>query len=514
LKAAIALLGSGTAFIIGAPSGTRKDVMSRTTVAAALATLLMPTVALAAAGTSLTIYHSGNDALFTGGSGGTIHEGHALVHATRALDVGSGTHQLRIGNLPATVDPEAISVGFGKGSDVSVLGQRVVLANARTGAALDSAIGSQVRVVTAGAAAANGGGSLTGTLLGASGHGLLLRTPDGKVHLLHRYQSVTLPAGAVSRGSSLLLDFSAKTQGTRHALLTYTTSGLGWRAAYTAILAHGATCAMQFKPEASIANRSGRDYGNATVKLVAGQPNLGNHGIRFARAAGAPVPMAASVRQMPKQASLGDYRSFTLPGAVNLPDGTVTLTPLYRSSKLDCQRAYVVEDGGSGFPPKPRTNESGAGNYTDRPVVSSLSFTAPQALPAGTLRAWIVDPDGAPELLGEGNIADTPKGRKVSVQLGQSFDLRVSRERTGFHVDARAHKMKEAYTITLTNGGEHSRTVTVREHPNRWHQWSVIASSTKPSKKTPQLLEFKLPVPAHGKATLSYRVLYTWTKDM
>jgi hypothetical protein len=474
--------------------------MSRRLLCAALAALLATPAAFAADPASLTIYHADNDALFSGNAQGTLDTGHALVHEQRTLNLQSGNHQVRIGGLPATLDPEAVAIAMGPG--VEVLGQRVVLANASANGALDGAIGSQVEVQS-------DGGSFPGELLGASENGVLVRTRDGAVHLVHDYVSVTLPAETVSGGSALLLDVLARSGGSRDARLTYTTSGLGWRAAYSATLAGGSTCRMQFKPDASIANRSGRDYEGAKIKLVAGQPNLGNRARMYSMAK-APVPMAAAAA-MPEQASLGDYRSFTLAGAVGLPNGTVTLTPLYPARMLDCQREYVVEDGGAYFPPKPNTNDYGAQDYKDRAITSTLGFTAPEALPAGTLRAWIEDRDGAPALLGEGNVADTPKGQRVSVQLGESFDLRASRERTAFHVDANAHTMTESYKITLANGGEAAHTVTVREHPNRWREWTVTSSSAKPSKQTPQLLEFELPVPANGSVTLTYTVKYTWT---
>ena len=472
--------------------------MSRRLLCAALAALLTTPAAFAADPASLTVYHADNDALFSGSAQGPLDAGHALVHERRTLDLQAGNHQIRIGDLPATLDPEAVAVALG--SNASVLGQRVVLANASANSALDGAIGSQVEVQS-------GGGSFPGELLGASDNGVLVRTRDGAVHLVHDYASITLPGDAVSGGSALLLDVDAESAGNRDARLTYATSGLGWRAAYNATLASGNACRMQFKPEASIANRSGRDYDGAMIKLVAGQPNLGNRARMYSMAK-APVPMAAA---MPEQASLGDYRSFTLPGAVTLPNGTVTLTPLYPVQTLDCQREYVIEDGGAYFPPKPNTNDYGAQDYQDRAITSTLAFNAPDALPAGTLRAWIIDRDGAPALLGQGGVADTPKGQRVSVQLGESFDLRASRERTAFHVDANAHTMTESYKVTLTNGGDAAHTVTVREHPNRWREWTVASSSIKPSKQTPQLLEFEVPVPAAGNVTLTYTVKYTWT---
>lgn len=485
--------------------------MPRRLLCAAIAALVTAPAALAAGHTQLTIYAESGDALFSGGNQGTLDIGHALVHEQRSLDVQAGNHELRIGGLPATLDPEAIAVGFGSNAAVTVLGQRVVLANASAGGALDSAIGRTVSVSGGTTGNATAATSVQGVLLGASSDGVLVRTADGKVLLIHQYASVALPADAVNGGSSVLLDVDARSGGARNALLTYATSGLGWRAAYTATLDAGGTCRMQFKPEASIANRSGRDYTSADIQLVAGQPNLGNRGMRmYSMAAAAPRP-EMSAMPAPMQASLGDYRSFTLPGAVNLPTGTVTLTPLYPAHSLACQREYVVEDGAAGSPPRPNTNDYGAQDYQNRAIASTLAFTAPDALPAGTLRAWTRDANGAPTLLGEGGIADTPKGQKVAVDLGQSFDLRASRERTAFHVDIAAHALTEAYKLTLTNGGDAARTVTVREHPNRWREWTITQSSIKPAKQTPQTLEFNVPVPAHGEATLTWTVRYNWT---
>lgn len=70
--------------------------------------------------------------------------------------------------------------------------------------------------------------------------------------------------------------------------------------------------------------------------------------------------------------------------------------------------------------------------------------------------------------------------------------------------------MEEGVRITLANSGESARTITVREHPNRWRAWTLQSSSQKPDKQTPDTLEFRVAVPANGKATLDYAVRYAW----
>lgn len=472
---------------------------------AALTSAACSSAAPSVAGPALTIYHADGDALFSGNSQGNVDAGYAVMHETRVMNVQAGRQTLHLGGLPATVDPEAVETGFGEG--VQILGRRIVLANGNAGGVLAGQIGQHVEV-----AGDTGQPLAAGTLVGTDENGLAVRLADGRIVLIHNYATVTLAPGSASGGGSLLLDVNAKSAGAQNAKLSYTTSGLGWRAAYTATLAGGEACRMHFDPQASIANRSGRDYSSADVKLVAGQANLsGGPRVMLSMARAAPATEAAP-SPMPRQAALGDYRSYTLPGHVDLPDGTVTLTPLYTPQDLPCVRDYVIETGNTWHPPKPLLNaDYDRGNDQDRQIAATLSFVAPDALPAGSVRALTMDRGGVSELLGQGDIPDTPKDRQVRVTLGQSFDLRASRERIAFTVDKAAHTMDEAFRITLTNGGNAARIVTVREHPSRWRVWKRVSSSIAPDKQTPDLLEFKVNVPANGKTVLDYRVQYAWT---
>lgn len=483
--------------------------MQRRSLAAALVIALAGTAACAAGDSpsdvnaaALTIYHTDNDALFSGDAQGALDAGHAVVHEQRSIDLQAGRHTLRIGGLPESVEPEAVMVNFGNGVDVR--GRRIVLARGSADSALSRHVSEHIKV-----AGSSGQTIAEGELIGADSNGLTVRDANGGVIVVHDYATVSLPPDAVDSGGSALFDVDTKSSGTRTAKLTYSTAGIGWRAAYDALLASGTACRMHFDPQASIANRSGRDYDNATVKLVAGQPNLAGGAPRLYMAKA--MVAAEAAPPMPQQRTLGDYRSYTLPTAVDLADGTVTLTPLYASSDLNCTRQYLLEAGGAWQPPRPMLDANyNNDNFQDRPIASSLLFDAPQALPAGTLRALTLDQDGAMELLGQGNIPDTPKGQQVKITLGESFDLRANRERTAFSVDKYARTMDESFRITLTNGGDTARTVTVREHPNRWSAWKLLSSSIKPNKQTPDTLEFDVNVPAGGKARLDYHVQYTW----
>lgn len=475
------------------------------TLAFAIAAGVTSVAAAANADTSLTLYRSDDAALFSAGDGGGVQAGHAVAREPRELQLKSGIQDISLGGLPQYLDPEAMALSV-EGDAAHVLSQRLVLGQGQN-AALATLVGQPVEVL------ANSGQTLAnGTLLRA-GDGLLVQDASGRTSLIREFASVRAQ-GSFQTGSSLQLRVEAQRAGKAQATLSYTTSGLGWRAAYVGTLQPGNSCKLQFESRASIANRSGRDWKDVQLALVAGEPN-------FAKPS-APRPMAAPVAYamrakadvaMPEQSTLGDYRTYTLPATVDLPDGSVSQVPLYATRTIDCERTALYENGGSWLPPQPMIGRDFLPGGGSDAVVSTLKLRAFDSLPAGYLRVLTADRNGTPQFIGEGRINDTPKDSDTQITLGTAFDLRGERERTAFSVDKAGHKLDESFRITLTNAGDSARVVTVREHPSRWRQWTLVSSNSKPSQQTPDTLEFRITVPAGGKATLDYAVRYQWSAE-
>ncbi|WP_233843122.1 DUF4139 domain-containing protein [Dyella sp. 2HG41-7] len=476
-------------------------IRHRTVLAFTLATLCGAPGAWAADGASITLYRSDNPALYASSSDGGVNDGYAIVREQRSIALQAGVHDLVLGDLPNYLDGEAMALGF-PGGEAKVVSQRLLLGQGPN-AALTGLTGSTISVL-----GDNGQTLANGTLLRAGDDGLVVRSGNGTT-LIRQYAAVNTSGGNFPTGSSLRLRVDAARGGQADAVLSYPTSGIGWRAAYVGTLQSGNACSMQFESRASIANRSGRDWRYTNLTLIAGEPN-------FAKTT-APHPMmamrvAAAPAAMPEQSTLADYRSYTLSAPVDLPDGSISQVPLYATRAVNCERTSLYENGGNWMPPQPMLN-SEFNSDSNTGIVSTLRFTAFDSLPAGYLRVLTADRRGVPQFIGEGRINDTPKGGDAMITLGTAFDLRGQRERTSFHVDQNGRTMDEAFRITLTNAGDTPRTITVREHPNRWREWTVTSSSVKPSKQTTDTLEFKVDVPANGKAVLDYAVRYTWTAD-
>jgi hypothetical protein len=452
----------------------------------------------AAENPALTIYRADSDMLFE--NGGMSTEGYAIVHEQRALKLTGGRQALVIDGLPATLDAEAVSLDLGTGT--RVLAQRVL--STGDGGALAAHRGEKIAIGLR-------SGSVQGTLLGLDGGALIVRDDSGEVVYVREYDTLHFTQGSGLPGSTLQLMVDGK-PGDVAATLTYPTSGLGWRAAYSASLLGENPCRIRLDALASVANRSGRDYPASNLKLVAGSPNIARPVARmYAGKATMAAGLASAPQALPEQSALGDYRSYAIDGALDLPDASVTQVPLYASADFDCERRWIFESGGAWFPPKPMINKDDMPvPATPGPITSELRFTSKENLPAGHLRVLTRDRDGRTEFLGEARVNDTQKGQPVPVALGIAFDLSARRERTAFSIDKAAREMNEGFRVTLSNTGENARTITVREHPNRWRGWTLLSSSQKPAKQTPDLLEFEVAVPANGKATLDYVVKYAW----
>lgn len=475
--------------------------MHRTLLPLIFVSALNASAVRAADGPELTIYRSNDTSLFQPGQDSVDH-GYAVVHEQRDVPLDKGEREVTLGDLPDFLEPEAVTLHFESGG-VKILSQRLMLPQHLNGTLVDH-VGKQIRVLGDGDQV-----TFEGKLLRVNGDGSLVVEDSKGPILLRRYAAVRLLDGRADDGSRLQVRLHAETGGRARATLTYPTHGLGWRAAYTAMLQPGDACRMRLDAQASIANRNGRDWRDANILLIAGQLNTGRvSGVQLR--AGPNLNADGRGQQLPAQGALDAYRSYTLPGAIDLPENSITLTPLYASRNLDCERIWRYENGNAWMPPRPMTNPSQNAATSDISVASVLHFVSPETLPEGRLRALLTDKAGHPDFIGAADVADTPKHTKLDLTLGTAFDLRGKRERTAFHYDKSNKRIDEAFRISLSNSGDQARTVDIIEHPNRWTQWTLVSSSAKPVRRSTDTLEFHIEVPARGSTRLDYAVRYQW----
>ncbi|MBU1936341.1 hypothetical protein KKG05_03000, partial [bacterium] len=129
------------------------------------------------------------------------------------------------------------------------------------------------------------------------------------------------------------------------------------------------------------------------------------------------------------------------------------------------------------------------------------------ALPAGRVRVYMQDDDGAQEFVGEDNIDHTPKDEKVRVAVGKAFDIVVERQQTDMRrISDRVRE--ENYEVKLRNHKEDAVEISVLDY--FWGDWEILNSSLPYVKKSSRQVEFKVPVKPDEEVVLTYRVRITY----
>ncbi len=487
--------------------------MTRSHLTTAL-TAVLATVsgASASAADTLTVY-SGDFETVAQGEVQAGGPGFALVERHTRVQLRAGDNEVPLAGLPRALDAASVVVTPPTGT--SLRGQRFDFALASQDELLRRAIGQTVNVEQS---VGNQRQAYTGILL-AAGEGMTLRLPDGRIKLLSNYSSFELPRlpqGVVNE-PTLVLALASDRAVDGDLGLAYATAGLAWRAEYSArVQGQAKQCRMTLDGAAMVVNRSGMDFRDVALTLVAGEPN---------RARAAAIPMAAMARDKmvmaeaaPEPFASGEYHAYRLPNPGTVSQGSVQRLPLVApANNVECERRYETSAQGNDWrPPFPIIDENfNAGEGQAQPVQATVRFANAKAsglgipLPAGRVRVF----EGN-DFLGESSLDHTPAGKDVALVVGNAFDISATRTRESFALDRAGRTMTETVRVQLTNAKPTAVVVRVNERMGRWTDWEMVSSSTAIAARDAQAVAFDVPVPASGKATFSYTVRYRWAESV
>ena len=490
--------------------------MNRTVLASALATVLAATTPPATAAPSTLTVYSGNFDAVSQSEGQPGGSGFALVERKLGFDLKPGENLVSLGGLPRALD--ASSVLLKPTGKASVRGQRFDFAVAGQDELLRRAVGQSVTVEQA---VGNDRRIYTGTLISA-GNGLTLRLPDGHVKVLSGYSSFELPRmpDGVVNEPTMNWSIASDGVGRQDFGLSYATAGLAWRAEYNVNAnGQGKDCRMSLEGAAMVVNRSGADFNDVMLTLVAGEPNRQPEGgPRVLMAMAAPAAKLMEADSAPNAQASGEYQAYKLPNAGSLPQGSVQRLPLVNpASNISCERRYETSAQiGDWMPPYPIIDANyGAGDGQEQAVIATLRFKNSKAsglglpLPAGRVRMF----DGS-DFLGEASLDHTAANEDVALAIGNVFDLSAERTREDFQLDRDGRTMTETVLVTLKNAKATVATVRVTERLPRWTGWEMVSSSVAFDKRNAQTVSFDVPVAAGGEAKLRYTVRYRWAADI
>jgi hypothetical protein len=443
----------------------------------------------------------------------------AMVHEVRPVQLTAGANRLHVPDVSRQLDPQSILLDWSDNRPglPQLVSNSYDLGVQNGDALLKRYLGQTVELVRYG----NDGqeaGRQQGTLMVQDGGQMVLQS-DGKFYIDPRGTIVAPASGDIVTIPQLSVQADSTTAQAANLDVAYLTRGLSWSADYVAVLApHNNTLDLQCW--AAVTNRTGVDYPNAKVSLVAGNPNravqpakerteMMKQGMEYDREAGGfggGRRLARAAIAAPE--AVGDNYVYPVRSQTTIVQERMNRLLMLESANVSVQKDYSTrppalsawyDDYNWG-----RSAPSGRGH-----VQIALKFTNAdkeglgQPLPQGAIRIYEPDASGSLRYAGAAPIPDTPHDQKVDITLAQAFDLF-----TEWHIvksqQIGKHLLRKQIELTLRS--EKQAPVDLRVVQTLDGQWKLATSSNPHTNLDAQNVQWIVNVPAGGKRTLTYTV--------
>jgi hypothetical protein len=416
----------------------------------------------------------------------------ALVKDRRPLDLVAGTQEIRIDDVAASIDATSVHFKAVEHPDqVAVLEQNYRYDLASADRLLDRYLDRPVTLVLE-------DGTRSGILRSYAGGALVLADDDGGMNIVSRgtVRDIRLGSGAeglVTR-PTLVWTVASDRTGAEPVEISYLTNNISWHAEYVAVVNADDT-ALDLSGWVSIDNRSGGTYENATLKLVAGDVNRVQEYQRVGRMEAA-MSMDAVAEKQFESGEFFEYHIYKLQRPATVADRETKQLSLFPSASAAVTKKMVYDGARTGSDVQVRL-------AFDNSEDNGLGMP----LPAGKLRVFKKDRDGALEFAGEDRIDHTPRDEKLDVYLGNAFDVKGERKRTDYRKIA-SNVMEETFEVEVRNHKDDAVAVEIVEH--RQGDWEVLSEPLAHEKRDSHTMVYEVEIPANGSITIEYTVRTTW----
>jgi hypothetical protein len=405
----------------------------------------------------------------------------ALIKEKRKLGLKIGVHSIEYTNVTSQIDPTSVLVEDPTDKKTSVLEQQYGYDLVSISNLLDRYVGREIKVTDI------EGKIDTGKLLSHDEKGVVLERNDGSIVALDTSKMEFSNASGLLTKPTLVWQIYSPTAGKRDLLISYLTGGLSWKANYIVKTNIDHTEA-DIKSWVSIDNKTGTNFENAKLKLVAGDLNrIPSSQSRNVEYMAAPATPKGSF----EGGTLFEYHLYTLEKPVNLKNNHIKQLSLLSVDSAPVRKELVFDGQ--------RDDKIRTIIHLDNSEVKGLGIS----LPKGVIRVYGADSEGQLQFLGEDQIDHTPKDKEIKLTVGYSFDVTGKRTQTSYE-RVTSDLERTSYSIELNNSKSEAQDVTVVEH--LYGDWQILNSSDKYEKIDAFTIEFRVSVPANDKKTVSYTV--------
>jgi hypothetical protein len=247
-------------------------------------------------------------------------------------------------------------------------------------------------------------------------------------------------------------------------------------------------------------------FKNAKLKLVAGEVNM-NQPVYAARARMAVMAYAEDKAANFQEKAFFEYHLYDLQRPTTIKNNQTKQIELLQAQGVSFEKEYLVTGNQSYFY-SPYFPQNGNGDYkvpvtVNMKFVNSKANRLGQALPAGIMRFYKKDKDGAQVFIGSDAIQHTPVDEKVKVRLGEAFDIVAERKQTSYkQLPGSIHESQ--WEIILRNHKDEDVSVGVLEP--FYGDWKITASSYPFVKQDAFSSRAEVKVPKKGEVKVTYTV--------
>lgn len=451
--------------------------------ASLLSTALVPQGSAAAAERSLAV---------------TIYNGDlALVQDRREIKLSSGRQRLEFDDVSAQIRPETVSLAA---AGIGIVEQNFDFDLLTPGKLMEKAVGQTITLVRTNPA--NGGETREQALVLAANGGVVLKIGP-RIEVLRddglpvRVIFDKVPENLRAK-PTLSVTVDAARAGPRAATLSYLTPGLGWRADYVALYTE-ADSKLDVQGWVTLTNSSGTTYEQAQTLLVAGTPNQEDANSSPYRQRPSRTVLAQAGTESGGRERLGDYYLYPLAERTTIGNLQTKQVSFMDVHGVPAVHGYEYRNDWLG------TSDKAQSAKTVYSFSTGSKAGLGDQLPAGVLRFYLKDKHGDPQFIGESRIEHTPMGSQLSLSSGDAFDVKVHA------VVAKRTKLAEYHWQTemqyeLTNALPQPVTLKLLQ-AGLWGDSSIKSESQKSTRRSAEVAEWSVTVPAQGKAQLSATIV-------
>jgi hypothetical protein len=429
-------------------------------------------------------------------------EGFALVSHQRQMEFKQGINLLKFTEIAPAIEPDTATFKCISAPEaITILEQFYRYDLANTTELLRKYVGSAVTVLVKGSGA-EAGSTITGTLLAPADNQIILKA-DEQLRIISRENIEQVLLGPIRDDlactPTLFWLAEANKSGPQLCRISYTTAGLGWTAQYSATL-NPEEDKIGLTGWATISNNSGSDYKDAAIKLVAGKVRRVQHtqpiyAEKLARMQVMDDAAGAAFEEIP----FAEYHLYSLSRTSTINDNQLKQIELIPpASAVPVKKLYIYNRQEK--PDKVQTKfefENTAANKLGMP------------LPAGRIRLFKKDArDDVLVFVGEDRIGHTAKDEKITLYIGDSFDIAV--QYTPLDSRQGRRDLWEKHKVELRNRKDESVLVHIDEKFPPHVNWMIESSTHKYEKHDAHTARFEVPVPANQTVAVEYTATQSW----